>query len=543
MKKALIVGLSILLLVAAAPSYAGKTIKFNNQKAGQLCKSTEVNLSVNLPTGAVLTCLKANSKAKPKWAKTKSQISTPTRNPIISSPMPTPNPSTTIKDGVPKQGQVCTANSADVIGYDLNGKFTDLMCNQFDNRYFPRPAYLNPFTVDPTTGLSTPLLNNPVTLNHDSRFKYENESCTPDRILAPQLQWKPGVTLDGTQTFLMCNSSNQKWGRIYIEGNNKVSFPFEEPSLTGLLPNSKLRLSDPSTWDSVSTYMQQIDQNIQTKSSLNELTLHVVIEPGDNGEFTDEIVEELKGAIIFYNSINLLPNYKEVYAILGRSQQWIAAQVSSTCHSGWSGTVPSGVAVGTCEIGIGRGELVLNVPGIVTGYGLNADSNIELSKVNRNITQDVGVRLNPTHEFFHLFQFSNADAQSDWYQKMPLWFTEGAAQTLGLLSVAKTGVISSSYLELFKRIDLGTISAGNCIYVSSRDMNTTPGSGCQYSLGILAVETLMSKHGGFDVIRELVKNYHGESFASEFERITGITLDSFYAEVDNHAKTLGYIQI
>ena len=97
MKKALIVGLSILLLVAAAPSYAGKTIKFNNQKAGQLCKSPEVNLSVNLPTGAVLTCLKANSKAKPKWVQSKSRPLTPTvaPTPPIATPTPAPTPAPT----------------------------------------------------------------------------------------------------------------------------------------------------------------------------------------------------------------------------------------------------------------------------------------------------------------------------------------------------------------------------------------------------------------------------------------------------------------
>ena len=94
MKKPLIVGLSILLLVTASPSYAGKTIKFNNQKAGQLCKSPEVNLSVNLPTGAVLTCLKANSKAKPKWVQSKSRPLTPTvaPTPPIATPTPAPTP-------------------------------------------------------------------------------------------------------------------------------------------------------------------------------------------------------------------------------------------------------------------------------------------------------------------------------------------------------------------------------------------------------------------------------------------------------------------
>ncbi len=115
MKKPLIVGLSILLLVTASPSYAGKTIKFNNQKAGQLCKSPEVNLSVNLPTGAVLTCLKANSKAKPKWVQSKSRMFMPTAAPTLPIATPSESPTPTLPIATPSESPTPTpVNNAPV---------------------------------------------------------------------------------------------------------------------------------------------------------------------------------------------------------------------------------------------------------------------------------------------------------------------------------------------------------------------------------------------------------------------------------------------
>ena len=66
----------------------------------------------------------------------------------VSSPTPTP----THKSGVPTQGMDCIHNSPDVVGYDSSWNYVDLMCNQFDDRYFPRPGNQKPFLVDPKTG-------------------------------------------------------------------------------------------------------------------------------------------------------------------------------------------------------------------------------------------------------------------------------------------------------------------------------------------------------------------------------------------------------
>jgi hypothetical protein len=101
MRKPLILGLSIIFLVTASPSYASKTIKFNNQKIGQHCKTLEVNLSVNLPTGPVLTCLQANSKATPKWVQTKPRMFMPTAAPTLPIATPSESPTPTPVNNAP----------------------------------------------------------------------------------------------------------------------------------------------------------------------------------------------------------------------------------------------------------------------------------------------------------------------------------------------------------------------------------------------------------------------------------------------------------
>ena len=81
----------------------------------------------------------------------------PSQTPTPPEPMQSPASSTTVnkvrKSGVPVQGESCPADSGDVVGYDENSNFVDLMCNSFDNRYFPRPD--SPFLVDPVTGVKS----------------------------------------------------------------------------------------------------------------------------------------------------------------------------------------------------------------------------------------------------------------------------------------------------------------------------------------------------------------------------------------------------
>jgi len=108
-----------LTLVAALPAISAV-------KAGSTCKKVGQIATAN---GKQYTCIKSGKKKI--WNKGK----------VVKTPTPTPTtPSKTLDPRYKKQGDTCIRKSADVIGYDDAGKFVTLMCNEWDDRYFPRPG-------------------------------------------------------------------------------------------------------------------------------------------------------------------------------------------------------------------------------------------------------------------------------------------------------------------------------------------------------------------------------------------------------------------
>ena len=87
----------------------------------------------------------------------------------------------------PKQGDLCLRNSGDIIGYNPNMELVLLMCNQFDDRYFPRPGGA---AVDQKTGkvLLSPLGGMDVSTEYRTQIVNKQNAKTPitpvDELLA-----------------------------------------------------------------------------------------------------------------------------------------------------------------------------------------------------------------------------------------------------------------------------------------------------------------------------------------------------------------------
>ncbi|MEN9517234.1 MAG: hypothetical protein RL733_991 [Actinomycetota bacterium] len=159
------IGLSISLVVAIPAIGAVKT--------GDSCKKVG---QTSISKGKTFTCIKSGkkkvwSKGVPVKAPTPSPTPTPTPEPSPTptptpsstptptpSPTPSPTPVKTLDPKYKKQGESCPRKSGDVIGYDDKGILVTLMCNEWDDRYFPRPdaAPLDQETLKP---LKTPLGN------------------------------------------------------------------------------------------------------------------------------------------------------------------------------------------------------------------------------------------------------------------------------------------------------------------------------------------------------------------------------------------------
>ncbi len=130
---------SICVLPITSPAMASTIIQ-----TGKHCSS--INKSV-ISENLKFICIKSGKKLV--WGK--GIKVTPIDNPI---PTPSPTSSKNHKSGVATEGTKCPPNSADVIGYDKNWNYVDLMCNSYDDQYITRPENLNPFKVDPLTGVA-----------------------------------------------------------------------------------------------------------------------------------------------------------------------------------------------------------------------------------------------------------------------------------------------------------------------------------------------------------------------------------------------------
>ena len=138
-----------LVFALVAPMNATAAIK-----AGGSCKKAG---QTSTYAGKKFTCVKSGKKlvwnkgvavAKPTPVVTPTP--TPTTEPTpVPTPTPTPTPTKVIDPTKPVEGQPCLRNSGDVIGYNASMTLVVLMCNNWDDRYFPRQG-ADP--VDQTTG-------------------------------------------------------------------------------------------------------------------------------------------------------------------------------------------------------------------------------------------------------------------------------------------------------------------------------------------------------------------------------------------------------
>ena len=140
MKKML---LSVTLVFALiAPMNATAAIK-----AGASCKKVG---QTSTYAGKKYTCVKSGKKfvwnkgvavvkPAPVVTPTPTVEPTPTPTPTVAA-TPTPIPTKVIDPTKPVSGQPCVRNSADVIGYNDEKILVVLMCNNWDDKYFPRPG-------------------------------------------------------------------------------------------------------------------------------------------------------------------------------------------------------------------------------------------------------------------------------------------------------------------------------------------------------------------------------------------------------------------
>lgn len=136
-----------------------------------------------------------------------------------------------------------------------------------------------------------------------------------------------------------------------------------------------------------------------------------------------------------------------------------------------------------------------------------------------------------SHEWAHAVRFVAAGSTQP--PGEPVWFREGFAEWVALASRVRAFEPDMSYLDAHAiRLHLFSNWPSRC----STDLSTyrlrgAVAGGCEYYLGLLAVELLVVRYGGFarmvDVYRQAAS---GRSFAASFRAVYGISLATFESE-------------
>lgn len=200
-------------------------------KAGGVCKKAG---QTSTYLGKKYTCIKSGKKLvwnkgvvipTPKPSATPSPTPTAIGDPegAIGStpkPTPTPTPTRTIDPTRAVQGQTCIRNSGDVVGYNDAKVLVVLMCNQFDDRYFPRPGGR---AVDQDTGVIAP----PVPpKGNDPTVPTGNAEINP-YVKPPVVTSKPLTQLTGSTAFEDLTSCRLPDGDPQLT-NMTVGFPLPQ---------------------------------------------------------------------------------------------------------------------------------------------------------------------------------------------------------------------------------------------------------------------------------------------------------------------------
>ena len=177
----------VLIFILIVPMNASAAVK-----AGAKCKKAG---QTSTYAGKKFTCVKSGKKlvwnkgvaiAKPKPVVAPTPTPAPTIEPtsiptVAASPTPTPTPTKVIDPTKPVQGQACSRNSGDVVGYNDQKILVVLFCNQFDDRYFPRQG------ADPVDQSTGKILLGPLgSMNPTTEYKAQKSSYSkPTSTISP----------------------------------------------------------------------------------------------------------------------------------------------------------------------------------------------------------------------------------------------------------------------------------------------------------------------------------------------------------------------
>ncbi len=137
------------------------------------------------------------------------------------------------------------------------------------------------------------------------------------------------------------------------------------------------------------------------------------------------------------------------------------------------------------------------------------------------------------HEYFHALQRSLSRTRTSRPDTQALWLIEGSAEFF-------ENAVTLRELENFRRVEIRRWDGKPALEAleASGGARSTGGTGDAYTVGAVAADYLVTKYGRERLQSELWLAIAETDWRSAFERVFGISVDTFYSDFASYRQTL-----
>jgi len=224
--------------------------------------------------------------------------------------------------------------------------------------------------------------------------------------------------------------------------------------------------------------------------------------------------------------------------VVGRTQEYILGMLKGLgCEpnlASQGGQILMGAAV------CGRRYIVSNISGYLylTKPGQRVTAEMEQLAEGPLFASSYKVVARNTsalaHEWMHIYRAAGLKGQVA--PDEPKWFSEGFAEIWAYVAKVREFNRPNGFLRMHvTRLRGFSNWARDCPGPLSRYRSGASAAGCEYHLGILAMEYLIANYGGLEKTTKAFRDNGGEtSFRAGFEALFGISLEQFESEADRY---------
>ena len=256
------------------------------------------------------------------------------------------------------------------------------------------------------------------------------------------------------------------------------------------------------------------------------------VEAGSNGNWPNVMADALEYSLDVYSALGFTFTQPRIDFVVGRTQPWLKSKFGEVSPGCWPDDALIVGGYGLCA-NPDRGGIGINLVSSILPNGLSSpDADVAAQK------RDL-IWAMVAHEAWHNWQ--QGISYTYGVQDLPAWWIEGGAVYFSVVAWANSLNKGQSFDSLwpweFEPDELygRTYEQQTCTMRISELSNV-----CAYSKGALLVQYFVYRFG-VDAYRTLYSKWQTNlTFATNFQRATGMALDQFYGLAEDWLASRGW---